>query len=70
MFVFFLFFFHTCTEGSDESERAKSRTINEFIAGTSIRSRSLSHQIAAQACIKDAFSNMRQMRNSDRVFRH
>ena len=67
---FLLFFFHTCTEGSDESERAKSRTINKFIAGTSIRSRFLSHQIAAQACIKDAFSNMRQMRNSDRVFRH
>ena len=43
--VFFLLFFHTCTEGSDESVRAKSRTINKFIAGTSIGlgSRFLSH---------------------------
>ena len=41
---FFFFFLHTCTEGSDESVRAKSRTINKFIAGTSIiRSRFLSH---------------------------
>ena len=44
--LFFFFFFHTCTEGSDESVRAKSRTINKFIAGTSIiRSRFLSHYI-------------------------
>ena len=42
---FFSSFFHTCTEGSDESVRAKSRTINKFIAGTSIGlgSRFLSH---------------------------
>ena len=29
--LFFSFFFHTCTEGSDESVRAKSRTIDKFI---------------------------------------
>ena len=34
--MLFLLFFHTCTEGSDESVRAKSRTINKFIKGTSI----------------------------------
>ena len=43
--MFFSSFFHTCTEGSDESVRAKSRTINMFIAGMSIGlgSRFLSH---------------------------
>ena len=28
--MFFSSFFHTCTEGSDESVRAKSRTINKL----------------------------------------
>ena len=57
--MLFFPFFHTCTEGSDESVRAKSRTINKFIAGTSIiRSSFLSHLILNVFAAESRYNNV------------